>query len=225
MARKKPETEKLHFLTLPDEGSPAYFRVLVRNCITAYSRLLNDKMALDFNKVMGKTRALVLADMEYQCETRSIYSKRMWDEVDEIERLVEIADSMDDDDTESDVELNDPRNKGKQPKKKRSAIADKDRLNIQFKALQTRREILHLSTATEKAEETDALNIMFVPLTRDEFERLKSVEIFEGTDDAAGTFGSAGGASKQAPIGEGTEGKVDIGELYTVDANGDITEL
>jgi hypothetical protein len=226
MARKKQETERPRFLTLPDEGDADYFRVVVRNCITAYSRLFNDKLALDYNKVIGKTRALVLADIEYQRETRSIYSKRMWEEVDEIERLVKIADGMDDGDTgESEVESKDPRNKGKEPKKKKVTTADKDMLNMQFKALQARREMLNLSASTETAEETDALNIMFVPLTRDEFERLKSVEVFEGTDDAAGTFGSTGGSSKQAPAGEGTEGKAEIGELYTVDANGDIIEL
>jgi hypothetical protein len=226
MARNKQETEKLHFLTLPDEGDTDYFRVVVRNCITAYSRLFNDKLALDYNKVIGKTRALVLADIEYQCETRSIYSKRMWEEVDEIERLVKIADGMDDDDTgESDVESKDPRNKGKQPKKKRITTADKDMLNMQFKALQARRDMLNLTADNERAAETDAVNLMYVALTADEFSKLKQAELFRGADDAAGVFGASGGASKQAPSGEELKGAVVINELYTTDGNGDIIEL
>jgi hypothetical protein len=225
MARKKQETEKLHFLALPGEGSPAYFRVVVRNCITAYSRLLNDKLALDYNKVVGKTRALVLADMEYQCETRSIYSKRMWEEVDEIERLVEIADNMDEGDSQPEIERNDPRNRGKEAKKKKTTIADKDMLNMQFKALQARRELLNLSADNERAAETDAVNLMYVALTDDEFSKLKQVEVFRGMDDAAGVFGASGGASKQAPSGEELKGAAAIDELYTTDGNGDIIEL
>jgi hypothetical protein len=225
MPRKKHETEKLHFLDLPDEGSNGYFRIIVHNCITAYARLFNDKLALDYNKVIGKTRALVLADIEYQRETRSIYSRRMWEEVEEIERLVSIADSMGDEDVEETVEDNDPRNKGKQKPKKRVTTADKDMLNMQFKALQARREMLNLSADAEAASETDALNHMFVALTADEFERLKQTEINEGMDDTSGTFGSGGGASKQAPVGEEIKRKTTVEELYTTDANGDIVEL
>jgi hypothetical protein len=225
MAIKKQETEKPHFLALPDEGSPGYFRIVVRNCITAYSRLLNDKLALDYNKVIGKTRAMVLADIEYQSETRSIYSRRMWEEVDEIERLVEKADSMDDANTEPEIESKDPRNRGKPVKKNKVTTADKDMLNMRFKALQARREMLNLSADNERAAETDAVNLMYVALTPDEFSKIKQVEMFRGADDAAGTFGSAGGASKQAPSGEELKGVTAIDELYTVDANGDIIEL
>jgi hypothetical protein len=227
MARRKQETEKLHFLDLPDEASPDYFRIIVRNCIVAYSRLFNDKLALDYNKVIGKTRALVLADIEYQRETRSIYSKRMWEEVEEIERLVTLADGMGDDEEEdeNDVEKADVRNKGKQKKTKKVTTADKDMLNMQFKALQARRDMLNLSADNEKAEEIDALNIMYIPLTREEFERLKAVEVFEGTDDSEGTFGSTGGASKAAPIAVENKNKTAIEELYTTDADGNIIEL
>jgi hypothetical protein len=225
MAKKKPETEAPRFLTLPDEGSPAYFRILVHNCVTAYGRLLNDKLALDYNKVLGKTRALVLADIEYQRETRSIYSRRMWEEVDEIERLVEKADGMDGDDAEPEVESNDPRNRGKQIPKKKVTTADKDVLNMQFKALQARREMLNLSADNERAAETDAVNLMYVSLTADEFSKLKQAELFRGADDAARVFGTSGGASKEAPIGEELKGATAIDELYTTDGNGDIVEL
>jgi hypothetical protein len=225
MARKEQETERPHFLALPDEGNPAYFRILVRNCITAYARLFNDKLALDYNKVTGKTRALVLADMDYQRETRSIYSRRMWEEVDEIERLVKIADSLDGENAESEIESNDPRNRGKQAPKKRATIADKDTLNMRFKALQARRELLNLSADNERAAETDAVNLMYVSLTADEFSKIKQTELFRGTDNTAGVFGASGGASKQAPSGEELKGAAAIDELYTVDANGDIIEL
>jgi hypothetical protein len=226
MAQKKQETEKPHFLTLPGEGDTDYFRAVVHNCITAYARLLNDKLALDYNKIIGKTRALVLADIEYQRETRSIYSRRMWEEVDEMERLVKIADGLDDGDTgESDVESKDPRNRGKQPEKKRSAVADKDMLNMQFKALQARREMLNLSADNERAAETDAVNLMYIALTADEFSKIKQAELFRGSGGAAGVFGASGGASKQAPSGEELKGAAAVDELYITDGNGDIIEL
>jgi hypothetical protein len=228
MAGKKQETDTMHFMPLPEEGSGDYFRVVVHNCIVAYSRLLNDKLALDYNKVIGKTRALVLADMEYQCETRSIYSRRMWEEVDKMEQLVDMADAMGTEDSveADDFDSVDPRNrKKKREGKKKPAAADKDMLNMQFKALQARREMLNLSADNETAEETNALNAMFVPLTKEEFEKLKTVEIFDGTDDTTGTFGSAGGGSKEAPDGRDGLRTVHVEELYTTDANGDIIEL
>jgi hypothetical protein len=225
MAIKKQETEKLHFLNIPDEGSPDYFRIIVRNCITAYSRLFNDKLALDYNKVIGKTRALVLADMEYQREMRSIYSRRMWEEVDEIERLVAIADGMDEEYGEDDVESRDPRSRGKGAGKKKVTTADKDMLNMQFKALQARRDILNLSADNERASETDAVNHMFIALTAEEFERIKHVESLKGIDDTVSAFGSTGGASKQAPDAEELKGKSEVEELYITDDNGDIIEL
>jgi hypothetical protein len=225
MGRKKQETEELYFLAVPEKDHYDYFRILVHNCIVAYSKLFNDKLALDYNKITGKTRAMVLADIEYQRETRSIYSKRMLEEIGEIERLVEMADGMDDDGG-SDIDSIDPRNKGKRRGKKKVTTADKDVLNMQFRALQARREMLNLSADNERAAETDALNHMFVALTAQEFERIKQVEINAGTDDNTdSTFGSSDGASKEAPSGEELKGKVVIDELYTTDANGDIVEL
>jgi hypothetical protein len=149
----------------------------------------------------------------------------MWEEVDEIERLVEKADSMDDSDAEPEIESSDPRNRGKPVRKKRITVADKDTLNMQFKALQARRELLNLSADDEKAAETDAVNLMYVSLTADEFLNVKQAEMFRGADDAAGVFGASGGASKQAPSGEELKGNAAIDELYTTDANGDIVEL
>jgi hypothetical protein len=66
---------------------------------------------------------------------------------------------------------------------------------------------------------------MYVPLTREEFEQLKNVEVFDGTDDTTGTFGSYGGASKTAPEAHDKKLAAPVEELYTVDANGDIAEL
>jgi hypothetical protein len=228
MARRKQETEKLHFLDLPDEASPDYFRIIVRNCITAYSKLLNDKLALDCCKVLDrKLRTMVIADNEYQRETRSIYAQRMWEEVEEIERLVTLADGMggDDEEDEDDVDRVDVRNRGKQQKPKKVTTADKDMLNMRFKALQARRDMLNLSADNEQAEEIDALNIMYVPLTQEEFERMKTADIFKGTDDADSTFDTSGSASKTAPEAYNRKADTSVEELYTVDANGDIVEL
>jgi hypothetical protein len=69
------------------------------------------------------------------------------------------------------------------------------------------------------------MNVMIVSLTREEFDRLVTAEVFEGTDNTTETFGSGGGASKAAPMGEELKGKTTVEELYTTNENGDIVEL
>jgi hypothetical protein len=170
----KSETAKRHFINLPEESHPDYFRVLVRNCITAYAKLFNDKYALDFNKVVGSMRTLIMEDKEYQQETRSIKAQQMMNEAEEIEELALLAEG------EGDPNSKDPREKGK---KRKITGADKDMLNMRFKAAQMRRDLLNLNAANDEQEEANAINLFFIPVGREEFEKLETVELNNGTDD------------------------------------------
>jgi hypothetical protein len=181
---------------LPAQDAPDYFRLLVRNCIETYKELPNDAMCLDYNKVSGKLRALVLDDEEYKQETRNIYAKQRLEELHEIDNLAKLALNEDDDEEE-----NDPRNRGK---KKKISGADKDMLNMRFKAAQMKRELIASLNEDSAASERDAANFCFLETTAVEFESLSVNEVSYGSRD--GDFDELAGQKEEAP--SGTSGKV-----------------
>jgi hypothetical protein len=202
VARKKQGTEKKHILPLPEKDSPDYFRTAVRNCITAYEELNNDTMALNFCKITDKRlRALVLDDAEYKAETRSIYARQRLAEIEEIEYLAELASAADmDDDADTDTgEFVHPSERGIKRRRSKAVIADKDMLNIRFKAAQLKREMLKDMANVAGDTERDAVNFIFVPITRDDFERLLTVEISEGSNDA--DIDALIGVREDVPVG------------------------
>jgi hypothetical protein len=188
---------QINLKKLPREDAPDYFRLLVRNCIETYKELPNDAMCLDYNKVSGKLRALVLDDEEYKQETRNIYAKQRLEELHEIDNLAKLALNEDEDEEE-----NDPRSKGK---KKKVSGADKDMLNMRFKAAQMRRELIASLNEDSGASERDAVNFMFVPIDEVEFRKLITVEVNEGSDseDVLDEL-----VTKKEEVPEGTSGKV-----------------
>jgi hypothetical protein len=191
--------DQIRLKELPPQDAPDYFRLLVRNCIETYKELPNDAMCLDYNKVSGKLRALVLDDEEYKQETRNIYAKQRLDELYEIDNLAKLALSEEEDGEESD-----PRSKGK---KKKISGADKDMLNMRFKAAQMRRELIASLNEDSGASERDAVNFMFVPIDEAEFRKLITVEVNEGSDseDVLDEL-----VTKKEEMPEGTSGKVRV---------------
>jgi hypothetical protein len=161
---------------LPQQDAPDYFRALVRNCIETYKELPNDAMCLDYNRVSGKLRALVLDDEEYKQETRNIYAKQRLEELYEVDSLAKLAFNE-----ETDEESYDPRDRGK---KKQVRGADKDMLNLRFKAAQMRRDLIAALNEDNNASERDAVVFMYVALTREEFDRDLYVEFHAGTAEA-----------------------------------------
>jgi hypothetical protein len=216
------------FVELPeDEKHKDYFALLVRNCIAAYGKTYNDKLALDYNQVTGKMRSLVLDNDEYKKQTRSIRAKRIVEEAEELEELAALAEGIYEDD-EDDQDLYDPRNSGKKRQKKSSA--DKDEINLRFKVAQERRAFLNLDSHADETEEADALNLFFVPVTREEFEQLDTVEVSDGDGDGSGALAEASDQKADvdkrlaalAADANGAQGK----ELaYVVNADGTIEEL
>jgi hypothetical protein len=189
-------SDQIKLKELPPQDAPGYFRLLVRNCIETYKELPNDAMCLDYNRVSGKLRALVLDDEEYKQETRNIYAKQRLEELYEIDSLAKLALNEEEDGEESD-----PRSKGKN---KKISGADKDMLNMRFKAAQMRRELISAMNEDNNASERDAVNLMFVGMSRKEIEKSAHDEIYEGGDD--GALDELTSPKEEAP--EGTSGKV-----------------
>ena len=230
MPRKKQETKKTRLPSLPDKNSPDYFRALVRNCIAAYSRFTNDGLSLDYCKVIDqKLRAMVLADDEYKCETKSIYAQQRLEELEEFEELKRLAANEEEDDDGDDRynDAADPRNRGRAGKRKRAV--DKDTLTMRFKAAQLKREIRAETASASHDVERDALFVMFVYMTREEFDRLNEAEVHPGgSDDDLEDL-----AGHKEAVPEGTSGKLQNrgrdrydGEPFEqVLENGEIVEL
>jgi hypothetical protein len=206
---------------LPEQSSPDYFRSLVRNCIETYKNLPNDAMCLDYNRVAGKLRALVLDDSEYQQETRNIYARQCLEELREIDSLAQLAvkDGKDED------EQYDPRNL----RKRKTGSADKDMLTMRFKAVQMRREFIASLDAHNNASERDAANLLFVGMSRGEVERSARNELYEG--DTEDTLNDLTHPQEEAPAGSagtmrirGQSRPLDDEDLFETLPDGEIVE-
>jgi hypothetical protein len=190
--------DQIRLKPLPKQDDSDYFRLLVRSCIETYKELPNDAMCLDYNRVSGKLRALVLDDEEYKQETRNIYAKQRLEELHEIERISKLALNNAEDEDE-----NDPRSRGK---KKKALNADKDMLTMRFKAAQMRRELIAALNEHSNASERDAVNFLFVGMEREEIESSVRNEIDAGTADEE--LGKLADGKEEAP--EGTSGKIRV---------------
>jgi hypothetical protein len=187
-------SDQMSLKELPEPDSPDCFRILVRNCIETYKELPDDTACLDFNKVSGKLRAMVLDDAEYRQETRNIYAKQRLEELRELNNIANLTVLGDKDDT-------DPRARGR---KEKSVNADKDALAVRFKAAQMRRELLAAMKEDGNVSERDATNMLFVNMSREEIEEVVKNELYEGdSDDALSELVSP---KEEAP--DGTSGKV-----------------
>jgi hypothetical protein len=187
---------------LPPQDAPGYFRLLVRNCIETYKELPNDAMCLDYNKVSGKLRALVLDDEEYKRETRNSYAQRQLEELREINTLMRLATDGGGYGEEDSQEAHDPRRNGKQGKKG-PGVADKDSIAMRLKAAQIRRELIASLNEDNNASERDAVNFLYVAMTREEVNKNVALELYEGSED--GALDELAGPQEEMP--EGTGGK------------------
>ena len=148
------------------------FDALVSKCIDMYSKLLNSGMALDACRVQGKMRAMVLQDERYIRETRAIKAEKYLGELDDIDRIIKSADRMvygDDDDGRGSSKL------------------EKDALAMKLRGAQMRRELLQL-TAADSDNEDDGLNFFFCPVSAEEMERMKRVEVHRGSNDDSSLY-------------------------------------
>lgn len=149
------------------------FDALVTKCIDMYAKLLNSGMALDACRVQGKMRAMVLQDERYIRETRAIKAEKYLGELDDIDRIIRSADRMvygDDDDGRGG-----------------GSKLEKDALAMKLRGAQMRRELLQL-TAADSDNEDDGLNFFFCPVSPEEMERMKRVEVHRGSADDSSLY-------------------------------------
>ena len=149
--------------------------------LEAYKILLNDAMALDYCGITGKDRKLILNDPEFTTAARKIKAGKYIEEITEVNDII--------------VKLN--RSSGGE--NARIGAEDEDptkKLTLQLKVTSLRRELLSLSSNDKETEESESLNIFFIDVTKEEFERMQNVEVHEGSMDAR----LVSDASKEAPI-------------------------
>lgn len=142
------------------------FSEAVTKVIDCYRKVLNAGMALDACRIQGKLRAMILADPVFIRETKAIRAEKYFQELDEVEEIRKKANSLD---------LDDGGRGGAQ--------SVKDAVTLQLKAAQMRRDLLQLSSESSKDDESDALNFFFCPVSREEMEKMKRVEVFYGSGD------------------------------------------
>jgi len=223
---KSNKKETIEILSsLPDKNDPNYFRTLVNNCVIAYEKLSNDGLALDYCMIADKKlRAMIMNDDEYKAKTKNIYARQRLEEMDEVEYLARLAANEDSDD---DDDYYEPRD-GKKSEKK-ITCADKDMMNMRFKAAQMKRELrAELATHAGNAER-DTNFFSFVHITQEEFLNLLEVELHEGSEDD--NLDSLTDNKEKVP--EGTsgnmrmKGKTDVDDesFFKVLETGEVVEL
>lgn len=158
-------------------AASSLLRPMIDEVLEAFKILQNDSLALDYCGIDGGDRALILADPYYSVESKKIKAKKFAEEVSEIDtissRLRAIGKTGDTGDDNSRIGVSsDPK-------------VEKEMIVMQMKAAAMRRDLLNLSSVGESSgEETEALNIYFIPVTREEFERLSTIEIHYGNPDS-----------------------------------------
>lgn len=160
------------FNDLPPESSPDYYSMAVDAAIAAFAKLQDDTRALDYIGVRGRFRPLILKDEKYIVETRRLKAKMFMEEVDQVEDLIQELDETEPAEEEYDV---------RNPKQAAEYERDKkDQLNMRLKLMSMRRELLSLNKES-RAEEADAVNVYYIAMTREEFEKMQNVEIHLGS--------------------------------------------
>jgi hypothetical protein len=201
MVREKKNKEP-EITSPPDKESPDYFRSLVWECIKTFEKLPNNRMALDYCRVSGKLRAMVLEDAEYKEETRNIYARQRLQEIEELDRLAALASGKSGEPEEE--EFIGPRGRNERSAKKKQGI-DKDAIATQFRIAQMKRELLAELASDAGDVEKNAAYLLFVSTAREEFVRLEGIEVNEASscDEA---LQELTGTKEAVP--EGTSGKM-----------------
>ena len=158
--------------------------------LEAFTLLLNDSMALDYCGITGKDRKLILNDPEFIRESRRLKAEKYIEEIKDINGIIKSL------------------GKTKGGDNERIGESDEDPtkiISLKMKVTAMRREMLSLSSSDKEADESDSLNIFFIDVTREEFEKLMNTEIHEGSSFANLTSDE----SKELPIESAAKAKED----------------
>ena len=157
--------------------------------LEAFKLLLNDSMALDYCGITGKDRKLILNDPEFTKEARRLKAEKYIEEINDINSIIKSLGRSNDENA-------------------RFSDGDEDPtkiITLKMKVTAMRREMLSLSSSDKEADESDSLNIFFIDVTREEFEKLMNVEIHEGSSFA----NLVSDESKELPIESAAKAKED----------------
>jgi len=150
--------------------------------LEAYELLLNDSMALDYCGITGKERKLILNDAEFIRASKKIKAGKYIEEIKDINEIVKsltIGKSADEN--------------------SRMGAVDEDPskvIKLKMQVASMRRDMLSLSSSDKETEESESLNIFFIDISREEFEKMLTVEIHEGEEHSA----LAGDNGKESPM-------------------------
>jgi hypothetical protein len=166
--------------------------------LEAFKLLLNDSMALDYCGITGKDRKLILNDPEFTKEARRLKAEKYIEEINDINSIIKSLGRSNDENA-------------------RFSDGDEDPtkiLNLKMKVTAMRREMLSLTSSDTETEESESLNIFFIDVTREDFERMLNVEIHEGDMDTR----FVGEEGKEAPMERAIRAKDENKQKNTIPA-------
>lgn len=162
--------------SLPNVDDPAYIELAVDACIEVFQKLQDNSLAMDYVGVPSKLRSVILGNERYKRETKRMKAKLIWEEIEDIEEMDKELKNSAPDPTSGSYDIRDPKSVEEFTKDVKETLA------LRLKVKQTRRELLSISRE-DAIEETNALNVYFIPLTEEGFRQMQNVEIHEGSDD------------------------------------------
>lgn len=177
-----------------------YNHPMIPEVLAAFELLLNDSMALDYCGVSGRDRKIILNDSDFVRESRKIKAGKYIEEIKDINDLVGSLKTASSTDPNA-----------------RMGTGDEDPtkiISLKMKVASMRREMLSLSTKEQENDEANSLNIFFIDLSREEFERMRNVEVHEGDENAKLVTDE----SKEAPVVAAEKRKKQEKQLTTIPA-------
>jgi len=151
--------------------------------LIAFELLLNESMALDYCGVTGKDRKLILNNPDFTREAKKIKAGKYIEEIKDINALVKSL--------------------GQSGNGENDRISESDEdptkvITLKMKVASMRREMLSLSANEKETDEAESLNIFFIDVSREDFERMLNVEIQDG--EAFATLSSDEGKDTPANV-------------------------
>lgn len=169
-AKKEPKTPETSEKEAVQETTGPSYEEWFDLAVSAFKKVPKSTVAFDYAKIPKEIRIKLLQDPEYVNCTRQVLAAQY---VRDIEKLNEVLDGS-------------------------YGIENKDPSGTILKAISMKQEILYKNLGVE-ADESNALNVVFISLTEKEFSELDQVEVYqgEGNMDAASALDSIPGEDEE----------------------------
>lgn len=209
------------------DDAPVNLDDAIEQTLKAYEVLYNESLALDFVGVSGGSRQVILDDKYFQTKVRQLRAKKYYQEIKDIEatlKKLEEADTAEEGD-EDDIAFPVRGMEKKGRKAKENSQINKEILNFSIRLKELSRKIQNLDASSEgEADEKDAFNVYFHPLSKEDYERMETVEIAYPSAHVAGNPFEL--AAKDLPKGGGgSPDTVMFGDDFIQHPDGSIEEI